>query len=575
MQEQYSAYPRALADCNGAPHKGTKSVWTDKLQARYNPSVVTTQLPFGWTPEVVVIDAMFMINTNPLKSIKTVFEYGTLLLKVFVMPYFQSHCTEVHLCFDNPKQQQFNPKQCEQERRDEACKTDLESHTHLMFTPHTTIPRPWQEYVHCRQCKRALIEALGLSYLQTARFGLYPGKKLVLSGCFSGNAENTAWVIAEGSLPQPEPMYSSSAQEADMNMWRHVIQSPAHCILVYSPDTDVYNIGLTLIQCTSAEVIVQNNVPHKEKRYLNLNSLFTALANNPDLAALPVDKLGNIMQTLYICSGCDYISYFSGIGRATFLKHFFQNAEFISSSSMPGNLSETKHMQTGFLAFIRLIGTLYFKKHLSAFVSELGFETPNQLYNSIITPTVNEKHEEWLKRIRDIISDRITSEEERVPSYTALWRHWNRVCWVSEMWNNSPHQEVMKGLRLPEHSGWFLTPVNRYAIEWESPEVEEQVRSGINFLVKGCSCKKSKCTTLLCSCRKGSRNCGPGCECHGCANLPITSVEAGSDPDTEEGHSELEDDTDDSSTGSKEDRGDLETEIITDMYPDEVLLLSP
>ena len=52
-------------------------------------------------------------------------------------------------------------------------------------------------------------------------------------------------------------------------------------------------------------------------------------------------------------------------------------------------------------------------------------------------------------------------------------------------------------------------------------------------------------------------------------------MEAGSDPDTEEGHSELEDDTDDSSTGSKEDRGDLETEIITDMYPDEVLLLSP
>ena len=67
---------------------------------------------------------------------------------------------------------------------------------------------------------------------------------------------------------------------------------------------------------------------------------FTALANDPDLAALPVDKLGNIMQTLYIC-----ISHFSGIGKATFLKHFFQNAEFISGSSMPGNLSETKHVQ--------------------------------------------------------------------------------------------------------------------------------------------------------------------------------------------------------------------------------------
>ena len=247
---------------------------------------------------------------------------------------------------------------------------------------------------------------------------------------------------------------------------------------------------------------------------------------------------------------------------------------------MPGNLCETRkdEQASGFLAFIRLIGTLYFKKHLSAFVSELGFQTPNQLYNSITTPAIDERHEEWLKHIRDIISDRIMSEEERVPSYTALWRHWKRVCWVSEMWNNSPQQDVMKEISLPEDSGWFLTADNKYAIEWESPEIEEQVKSSINFLVKGCSCKKSKCKTLQCSCRKGGRNCGPGCECHGCTNLPNISVEANSDTDT--GHSELEgtDATDDGSSGSEEDRGDLETEIITDMYTpnaDEVLLLSP
>ena len=452
---------------------------------------------------MVIIDAMFMINTSPLKHIKSITEYGALLLKVFVLPHFHNHSTEVHICFDNPKQQQFNPKECEQQRRDQACKSDLECHSHVMFTPHTTIPRPWQEYVQCRQCKRALIEALGLVYLQTARFCLYPGQKLVLSGCFSGDAEDTAWVIVKGSLPQPEPIYSSSAQEADMRVWRHAVQSNANHILIYSPDTDVYNIGMTLLQCTSCEVIVQINVPHKEKRYLNLTSLITALASDPDLAALPNEKLGNTMQALYICSGCDYISYFSGIGKVTFLKQFFQHADLISGSSMPGNLCETRkdEQASGFLAFIRLIGTLYFKKHLSAFVSELGFQTPNQLYNSITTPAIDGRHEEWLKHIRDIISDRIMSEEEHVPSYTALWRHWKRVCWVSEMWNNSPQQDVMKEISLPEDSGWFLTADNKYAIEWESPEIEEQVQSSINFLVKGCSCKKSKCKTLQCSCR--------------------------------------------------------------------------
>ena len=154
-QEQYSPYPRTLADCSGAPHKGNKSIWTDKLQARYTPLVVTTQLPCEWIPEVVIIDAMFMINTSPLKHIKSITEYGALLLKVFVLPHFHNHSTEVHICFDNPKQQQFNPKECEQQRRDQACKSDLECHSHVMFTPHTTTPRPWQEYVQCRQCKRA------------------------------------------------------------------------------------------------------------------------------------------------------------------------------------------------------------------------------------------------------------------------------------------------------------------------------------------------------------------------------------------------------------------------------------
>ena len=57
-EEQYSILPRALADEDGNPHKASKSIWTDKLESRYQkavPFVFTKILPL--CPNVVIIDA--------------------------------------------------------------------------------------------------------------------------------------------------------------------------------------------------------------------------------------------------------------------------------------------------------------------------------------------------------------------------------------------------------------------------------------------------------------------------------------------------------------------------------------
>jgi hypothetical protein len=70
-KEQYSLYPRALADENGLPHKSAKSQWTEKLQKRYDktlPAVFSNQLLIEWLPQTVIIDAMFVINTKPLRN---------------------------------------------------------------------------------------------------------------------------------------------------------------------------------------------------------------------------------------------------------------------------------------------------------------------------------------------------------------------------------------------------------------------------------------------------------------------------------------------------------------------------
>ena len=65
-KERYSL--QSIADIDGTPHKGSKCKWTKKLLASY---VITS--PFlsilERVPEVIIIDAMFMVNVNPIASI--------------------------------------------------------------------------------------------------------------------------------------------------------------------------------------------------------------------------------------------------------------------------------------------------------------------------------------------------------------------------------------------------------------------------------------------------------------------------------------------------------------------------
>jgi len=70
----------SLSDEDGNPHKSNKSKWSDKLASRYesnDPPVFTSHLPCN--PQVVIIDAMFTINTRPLRQTKTIADYFKLL----------------------------------------------------------------------------------------------------------------------------------------------------------------------------------------------------------------------------------------------------------------------------------------------------------------------------------------------------------------------------------------------------------------------------------------------------------------------------------------------------------------
>ena len=65
--EQYLELPRAIADPDGIPHKGTKSSTTAFYLQRYGEEVILSSFPQDWLPDTVILEGMFMINTPPLR----------------------------------------------------------------------------------------------------------------------------------------------------------------------------------------------------------------------------------------------------------------------------------------------------------------------------------------------------------------------------------------------------------------------------------------------------------------------------------------------------------------------------
>ena len=63
------------------------------------------------------------------------------------------------------------------------------------------------------------------------------------------------------------------------------------------------------------------------------------------------------MQTLFICSGCDFVSFFAGFGKAIIIRECLVNYWY---TGHPGTVAETGpgRVEEGFMSFVRLVGTI-------------------------------------------------------------------------------------------------------------------------------------------------------------------------------------------------------------------------
>ena len=383
--EQYLELPRAIADANGIPQKGQKSTTTTFFQNKYREEVILSKFPPGWIPHCAILEGMFLINTTPLKIHSSMLEYTTFILLRHVGMYLSSGVKEVHIVFDDPGRFDMHPKDIERTRRDSPNHGTV--HEHIHFDDRAKIPSKWRDLLGCRRCKRALVEYVGDCLLRIAPRYLSEGQKLIVGGACDSTERDHAWSTTEDAVEHLEPCYFSNAEEADTRVWLHTKHSTGERKLIYSPDTDVYHIGLTSANLVSHDVIIQLSTVGRELKLLHLNKLKSALNTDPELHSIPIEKRSEILQVVYVSTGCDFTSFFSGIGKVTFLKAFYRYSSFITTPGQytPGSLADVSPESNGVLAFARLVGVTYFTKHLPAFQAA----TPISYFESYYTPNIN------------------------------------------------------------------------------------------------------------------------------------------------------------------------------------------
>ena len=513
IHQQVCILPRALVDENGYPRKGTKSVSRKVITTRY-PGTLSTTIPNSIQGDksntAVVIDGMFLLHTKPLSHHRLMVDYILFLLARWVMPMF-AHGKNVHLVFDHPGRHGPSAKDVERQRRDSTGGGHTTCDKQLQLDSPCPTGEAWEQTVACRKCKRALVSLISTGSLLLMQVqALQRDQVFLTAGGLEGALQDQALCVSGGSEVRVMPQFASNHEEADTRVWFHALQFAR--AMIYSPDTDTFMVGLPLLSVSECKVVVRLDMPGaKDQIYLDMVKLTQMIKYDPDLSTIPAENRASIVQICYAASGCDFTSFFSGVGKATFFSALFRYASFVCSGA--GSLQDVDKT-CSFLAFLRLVISAYYCKYRSAFNS-----SPADLFAELSGKGDHtQRHKEFHKAVQRAIWPRATGEEQCLPGWSALENHWQRTAWVVKVWQqaNLPNMVTPP---LSNH-GWSVDSQGSVNVVWASRESIKAVEDLLRSLTSGCRCKTG-CLTNRCQCKRSGKLCTFTCRCKQCANTSM------------------------------------------------------
>jgi hypothetical protein len=101
---------------------------------------------------------------------------------------------------------------------------------------------------------------------------------------------------------------SANHEEGDTRVWFHATKSTANRLIIYSPDTDTFFIGLPLIKkLTGKSIFVQLKNVSFDSEFIDMTVLTDSLAH--DLLLQGIADVEKCMQNVYLMSGCDFVIF--------------------------------------------------------------------------------------------------------------------------------------------------------------------------------------------------------------------------------------------------------------------------
>jgi hypothetical protein len=589
---QATSVPYAIFKDPNVPRKGDKWVFRNLLLGQTG-SDAANQKYFGKANgldvEIVpptdaqcfVFDAMHKVHRIiPQPEMKTFGQLIEMVYRSWLKPVLRLHnCESVHMVFDAVRHASGSKSMCQRERDGKVGDSDEGTIDVAVIDMDTPLPRKsaWTKFIHNRSMKKMLVAFLCAYLGVVAGPDLRAGQEVITAGGFADDSARRT-VCNAGTVESETVMtFKCNHSEADTSTFLHAKRSGFMNVVVHSADTDAVFIGLLAqddidrssqgtVQGVHLYLQFKTRAHTKPAEYLDLRQLKNMVINMRTFGAVPETFRVRTLVALFVCFGCDFVSFFSQLPHGKFLEEFVKNAEFVVAGEAMCLGNWAGPTSGCFESFSRLVACGYFQAS-KAFMP--GRSSPAGMYanaaaaalahaaaapapapapvdvavrvttaadapaqgvvaaaaaqgagagaGAVLEPGTEGLESlipcdaalQWfLDDVRRGTLFKCTDLPGRMPTVGALWFHFLRALAVLERWAQWNATDVVE--QPITARGLVTLPDGRVGCRHDTDELELRVKTTQNYLMKGCHCTTG-CVKRSCICLRAKLPCGPMC----------------------------------------------------------------